>query len=62
MKIIDQMFYDLELLDNEDLGRELLEIVKSEQKQNKYNQITVHQVVKLDRYNYTIILNLLEFS
>lgn len=56
------MFYDLELLDSEDLGRELLEIVKLEQKQNKHNQITVHQVVKLDRYNYTIILNLLESS
>ncbi|WNF37463.1 hypothetical protein RJD24_03105 [Bacillaceae bacterium IKA-2] len=62
MVIVDQMFYDLELLDSEDLGRELLEIVKSEQKQNKHNQITVHQVVKIDRYNYTIILNLLESS
>jgi len=60
MEIIEQFFYDIELLDSEDLGEELMEIVKVEQRQNKNYKIIVHQVVKLDRYNYTVILNLIE--
>lgn len=60
MNIVDQIIYDIELQGNEDLGRELLEIVKDEQKQNKQYQVVLHQVIKVDRKAYTVIINYLE--
>ncbi|OIJ21431.1 hypothetical protein BKP45_01255 [Anaerobacillus alkalidiazotrophicus] len=62
MLIVDQIIYDVTLLDNEDLGKELLDILSEEKKQHKKQHIIVHQVVKLDRYNYTVILNLCEMN
>lgn len=62
MLIVDQIIYDVTLLDNEDLGKELLEILNEEKKQHKKHHILIHQVVKLDRYNYTVILNLCEMN
>ncbi len=60
MDIVDQIIYDIELLGNEDLGRELLEVVKHEQSQNKQYQVILHQVIKVDRKTYTVIINYLQ--
>lgn len=62
MAIVDQIFYDIELTDNDELGKELVLILNEEQKLNKSYQIIVHQVITLDRNHYTVILNLLELE
>lgn len=60
MNIIEQTYYDINLDDGDELGKEILEIISDEKKQNKKYQVIVHQVVQVDPKTYTVIINLLE--
>jgi hypothetical protein len=60
MNIVDQAIYDIKLEDGDELGREILDIVTEEKKQNKKYQIIVHQIVQIDIRSYTVIINLVE--
>jgi hypothetical protein len=60
MNIVDQAIYDIKLEDGDELGREILDIVTEEKKQNRKYQIIVHQIVQIDIRSYTVIINLVE--
>lgn len=60
MNIIDQVIYDIELQENDELGRELLEIVEEEEEQNKSYRIIIQQVIKVNQNRYTAIINYVE--
>lgn len=60
MNIVDQIFYDLKLYQGDELGKELVDIVKSEQKEHKNYQVVIHQVLPTDQREFTVILNLIE--
>ncbi|MFN7249408.1 MAG: hypothetical protein ACK4M9_01240 [Anaerobacillus sp.] len=60
MNIVDQSIYDIKLEDGDELGREILDIVTEEKKQNRKYQIIVHQIVQIDIRSYTVIINLVE--
>ncbi len=60
MDVLEQTFYDITLEKDDELGRELVEIVSAEKKQHKRANVIVHQVIKIDDRNYTAIINILE--
>lgn len=56
MNIIHQVIYDIKLEKDEELGDELYDIMCDEKRSSKYN-VFIQQVIKIDRYTYTVILS-----
>jgi hypothetical protein len=61
MNVIEQFFYDIELEKEDELGKELLEIIKDETVK-KHVKVMIHQVIKLDHFRYTVIVNHVELN
>ncbi|RXJ00723.1 hypothetical protein DS745_11745 [Anaerobacillus alkaliphilus] len=60
MNVIEQSIYDIKLEKDDELGRELVEIISTEKKQHKRAKVLVHQVIQIDDSTYTAIINILE--
>ena len=60
MIVKKQNFYDVYLDYGDELGKELMAIFDEEKKQNKQYNVVVHQVIKVNTKQYTVIINILE--
>lgn len=56
MYIVNQVIYDIKLDKEDELGDELYDIMLEEARASKY-KVVLHQVIKVDRYIYTVIVN-----